>query len=157
MSKSIDLLRKPIKLAAPYILLSVIGQPVRAQQPMDSLLADTARSQLFEWCYPGGEMEPAKMRFWSNGLVELETRAVFGNAEKRYLVWSYVTSDSSELRLVFLDPRMDFETFLSVERTHTHISGYDEKARSITYKTLTPTHDAIFFGNWRFDRRYCNE
>jgi hypothetical protein len=102
-------------------------------------------------------MEPAKMVFWSNGLVEVEAQALSADKETRYLAWTYATSDSSEIRLVFLDPRIDFDTFLSVERTHTYISGYDAEARSITYKTVTPTRDAIFFGNWRFDRRYCGE
>jgi hypothetical protein len=102
-------------------------------------------------------MEPGEMRFWSNGLVEVEAQVFSLDEETRYLAWSYATSDSSEIRLVFLDPRIDFETHLRVERTHTYISESDAQARSITYKTVTPTRDAIFFGNWRFDRRYCRE
>ena len=93
-------------------------------------------------------MEPGEMRFWSNGLLEVDAQTLSAGKETRYLTWSWATTDSSEIRLVFLDRRIRFETLLSIERTHTYISKYDEQARSITYKTLTPTRDAIFLGNF---------
>jgi hypothetical protein len=136
------------QLTSLVILVLLSATAAAGQQP-------ATRAEAFRWCYSNGEGEPAELRFWSNGLLEMTFELLAPEPRRGSFIWSYATKDSSEVRMVFPDPEFDLEGFASYEVRRGWASAYDEQARSITYRTLTPEHNSIYFSGRLFSSEAC--
>ena len=103
------------------------------------------------WVFEGGDIPPAEMHFWSNGLLVLESQLFSKTKTKVYLSWK-MSQDSNRLDLTFIDSKVPFKEFLAVERSHpNHIVASDESSKTISYRVFE--HQSIYFGNWIFEKR----
>ena len=117
---------------------------------LNDLLQDESRVIIEKWCYPGGDMEPAQMLFWSNGLLEVRSELFDKQKQPRYFTWNFPTPNSLHIESF----GEQWDTVEKVEQTHPdHIWSINENSESIYYRVYS--NSKIFFLNWAFFVNGC--
>lgn len=136
----------------PALIVLVLGA-CRTEEDFRRLVDDPEKSVRETWCFPGGDMEPAQMIFWSNGLLEVRSEIFDDQVQARFFTWSRPPGDTT---LVVGVAQAELWPALA-ETDHARAIAVDEARRTITYRSVGTSRTAVFFAGWRFDRDLCDD
>lgn len=137
-------------------LLAVAASPDSRKPAYRALIADPDKQVVANWAYGGGEMKPATMIFWNNGLLTVRSEIFSAKPADRHFIWKLLAEKNGALLSIeYADERLAFQTSSSTEEYHRlnhpglHAVRIDPATRTIVYAL----HDCswIMFNNWRFD------
>lgn len=101
-----------------------------------------------KYSYPGGEMEPAKMFFLSNGAMVVNSKIFSENYSNTFFSYEFL-SEGKLLKIRFIDSKLNFNDYADNENSSTSVFKIDKNERSIIYHIK---NKSFLFFNWGFAR-----
>ncbi len=99
-----------------------------------------------KYSYPGGEMEPAKIFFLSNGTMVVNSKIFSENYSNTFFHYEFL-NDGKLLKIRFIDSRLNFNEYADMENTSASVFKIDKNDNAIIYQIKD---NGFFFFNWGF-------
>lgn len=117
----------------------------------EKLVNDKTKIEILTWYFPGGDMPPAEMHFFSNGLLIVDSEIFSPKKEKYYFLYSF-SENKNRLKIFHCDRRIDFKSDDLLETNQSYlgkdVSDINADEKSVTYNSNFGK--GITFYNWVF-------
>ncbi len=98
------------------------------------------------YSYPGGEMEPAKIFFLSNGSMVVNSKIFSENYSNTFFQYELL-NDGKLLKIKFIDSRLNFTEYADMENSSQSVFKIEKNDNTIIYHLK---NKGFFFFNWGF-------
>lgn len=99
-----------------------------------------------KYSFPGGEMEPAKIFFLSNGAMVVNSKIFSENYSNTFFGYEFL-NEGRMLKVKFVDSKLNFADYADAESSSSSVFKVDKNERSIIYQIK---NKSFLFFNWGF-------